>query len=62
MSWRTFRFFDFEELKDPDTNQPFDKLKVENGRLPVVLYFQLIPTISLEFFGFFTLHNCRIWE
>jgi len=37
MSWRTFRFFDFEELKDPDTNQPFDKLKVENGRLPVVL-------------------------
>jgi len=27
MSWRTFRFFDFEELKDPDTNQPFDKLK-----------------------------------
>lgn len=28
MSWRTFKFFEFEELKDPDTNQSFDKLKV----------------------------------
>ena len=28
MSWRTFKFFEFEELKDPDTNQPYDKLKV----------------------------------
>ena len=30
MSWRTFKFFEFEELKDPDTNQSFDKLKVES--------------------------------
>ena len=29
MSWRTFKFFEFEELKDPDTNQPYDKLKVK---------------------------------
>ncbi len=28
MSWRTFKFFELEELKDPDTNQPYDKLKV----------------------------------
>jgi len=28
MSWRTFKFFEFEELKDPDTNEPYDKLKV----------------------------------
>ncbi|XP_064382449.1 vacuolar protein sorting-associated protein 11 homolog [Halichondria panicea] len=27
MSWRTFKFFELEELKDPDTNQPYDKLK-----------------------------------
>ncbi len=31
MSWRTFKFFDIEELKDPDTDQPFDKLKVQNS-------------------------------
>ena len=30
MSWRTFKFFEFEELKDPDTNQSFDKLKVDS--------------------------------
>lgn len=30
MSWRTFKFFEFEELKDPDTNQPYDKLKVRH--------------------------------
>ncbi len=28
MSWRTFKFFELEELKDPDTNEPYDKLKV----------------------------------
>lgn len=27
MSWRTFKFFEFEELKDPDSNQAYDKLK-----------------------------------
>lgn len=28
MSWKSFKFFDLEEVKDPDTNQPYDKLKV----------------------------------
>ena len=27
MSWPTVKFFDSDELKDPDTQQPFDKLK-----------------------------------
>lgn len=30
MSWRTFKFFEFEELKDPDSHQAYDKLKVGN--------------------------------
>ena len=28
MSWKSFKFFDLEEVKDPDTNQAYDKLKV----------------------------------
>jgi len=28
MSWRTFKFFEQEDLKDPDTSQSFDKLQV----------------------------------
>ena len=35
-SWRVFKFFDFEELKDPDTNQPFDKLKVSGDAFKVI--------------------------
>ncbi len=37
MSWRTFKFFEFEELKDPDTDQPFDKLKVRCARARTLL-------------------------
>ena len=27
MSWKTFKFFEYEDVKDPETNEPFDKLK-----------------------------------
>ena len=30
MSWKSFKFFDLEEVKDPDTNQAYDKLKVRD--------------------------------
>ncbi len=30
MTWRTFKFFEFEELKDPESNIPYDKLKVSS--------------------------------
>lgn len=29
MSWKTFKFFDYEEVKDPETNEPLNKLKVK---------------------------------
>ena len=47
MSWRVFKFFDFEELKDPDTNQPFDKLKVSGDafRLIVVCHVLIIGSL-----------------
>lgn len=28
MSWKTFKFFEYEEVKDPETNEPLNKLKV----------------------------------
>lgn len=28
MSWKTFKFFEYEEVKDPETNEPLSKLKV----------------------------------
>lgn len=33
MSWKSFKFFDLEEVKDPDTNQAYDKLKVGTSLL-----------------------------
>jgi hypothetical protein len=27
MSWKTFKFFEYDEVKDPETNEPFNKLK-----------------------------------
>lgn len=44
MSWRTFKFFELEDLKDPDTNQPYDRLKVGVGSTVVVL--SAIPNIA----------------
>lgn len=28
MSWKTFKFFEYEGVKDPETNEPLSKLKV----------------------------------
>lgn len=30
MSWKTFKFFEYEEVKDPETNEPLNKLKVNS--------------------------------
>ena len=32
MSWKTFKFFEYEDVKDPETNEPFDKLKARDER------------------------------
>ena len=45
MSWRVFKFFDFEELKDPDTNQPFDKLKVSGDAFGVAGVCQVLVSV-----------------
>ena len=43
MSWKSFKFFDLEEVKDPDTNQAYDKLKV--GEKPCCRYKEMLSTL-----------------
>ncbi len=50
MSWKTFRFFEFDEAKDPETLEPFSKLKVISY---ILLIFKPSPVLN---------HNCLLYS